>query len=712
MIWSQQELARLAVCKEDVIVDRVMKHLDEAANDEIWQPENFSFVWGLLGVVGTAGLSSYAAEKIWKSLNDNQVLDAFDKGILDDFNHRLMQKFQDERMRGWLNLDNFTAGIKFEKSILRPLAKINDKIKSDIDASFPNADALINRINRFGVDNRVRAYFENIKIITNDENAFGIDVIFDKEQSLIKLTQVIAHTKHVFTEQEKNFLWYYLLDSFHKGFNPQRVGLTDQVLARLIASPLGDNDSELDDTFLQTRNDNIYDFLQELESKDCFFEETAARIILFNPEQIMLMVEKCLDFAKRNSSPHGVVFALALVNLKQIKSAVKVLQTLAESGAATEACGFMHRLLPLAKGGERVIVDFLEENLRQFKAQSPLAENEGYLEYITRNYLHAVKAFLEVQCYAEATRLLAFVAEQAWIYTTPELGDEFKSICNALIGKNKVSLENLKPAIQSLGLTIYEEGDVTFVGGAVDNPLTQARRRLEKTIQETTSFDVSSVLDKMSSVETGTYNALNNIRQAFKKKDSEKDVQAPEEMPIEPAVATIPAEEEKVEEVMTEESVTPIATPTEMTSTDSMPSEEASATSAPEISVMSASIPTPEPTATPEAPETPETFVSLDDVAEWEQNTDDLEKKTTTHKFSRLFKDKINLESVLKISSQDIDKHFEKIKQVADNAIQQAKEQVDRVKQRVDDTDIANSPSVSKIRDFAKKFKFGKNKKD
>lgn len=752
MIWSEQELARLVICKENVIIERVIRHLDEPENQEIFELQNLSLLWGILGVVGVNGLSSKSAVKIWNWLNKNNILDAFDKGVLDDFNKRLIHQFTDERMRGWINLDNFTAGLKFEKTILRPLAKLDAGIKNDVDMNFPHFDALINRIHRYGIDDRLQNYLNNIKPITSDENLFNLDVIFDKEQFLLKLAKAITYTNYHFTEPEKNFLWYYFLDAVNKGFNALRIGITDRFLAQLVSAPIADDKSELDTELLQSRNDSISDFVQELEGKDCFFEETAAKIILFNPQQISQMMDRCLSFAKNSQHPNGVVFALALINLQQIKSAIIVLRTLAQFGVVTEACGFMHRLLPQAKGGESVVLNLLKTNLQEFKKRSYLAQDEAYQEFLMRSYLQAIRAFLEVECFNEGTDLLCFIVHEGWIKEVPQLVEEFKRISNLLLGKKKNFVEQLRPAAEFLGFSVYEEGEIIFIGAAQDNPLTQTRHRLEAVIKDTTTFDVSGVFNKMASVETEAYNKLQNLKQTFKKKEQNNKIDSPtaianlhdeiipdafplatdciisEEAPIseenlqpldeavlekfsldaEPessaslsddttAEAPLPADavQAKADDVSIE-NVEPAPTVT----LPDLSTEKNSVTESPaekeEVSIPDAS--------TPSMP-------SLTDVEHWEQVTDNqpASNRAITQGLQNI-KEKINFNNILNISAQEIDKHFEKIKQSADNALTQAKEKINHVTQKVEDAHSATP--VDKLRSFAKKINLIKRKKD
>lgn len=742
MIWSEQELARLAICKEDVIIDRMIKHLAEPENQEIFASKYVSYLWGILGVIGTNGLSQNAAVKIWAWLDQNGILDAFDKGILDDFNKHLIHQCDDERMRGWINLDNFTAGLKFEKTILRPLAKLDDGIKNDIDVSFPNTDALINRIHRFGIDVRLQNYLANIKPIANDENLFSLDVIFDKEQCLLKLAKTIAYTNYSFSEPEKNFLWYYFLDAVNKGFQAERIGLSDKVLSRLVASPLGEDKSELDKELLQARNDSIYDFLQELANKDCFFEETAAKMILFNPEQIPQIMDKCLALAQNSQHPNGVVFALALINLQQIKSAVIVLQALAKFGVVSEACGFMHRLLPHAKGGESVVLDLLKNNLQEFKKRSHLVDDEAYQEFLTRSYLQAVRAFLEVECFDEAADLLCFTVREAWIKNVPPLIDEFKRIGNLLLEKNKLFMEQLRPAATLIGLSIYEEGDVTFIGIATDNPLTQTRHRLEAAIKDTTTFDVSSVLGKMSSVENDAYNALQNLKQTFKKKkqgdteDMPQDIQISADEPIQDIIElttdTVPAVNDEIipqttDETSSQENILDTHSldsqqenaSVSLDNTSENQNEITNATMADDVVTANDII---EDSATVATTDAKSSILDIPapilpsqlDVKQWEQIVDSqpTDNKVITQGLQSI-KDKLNFNNILNISAQEIDKHFEKIKQSADNALNQAKEQITRVKQKVDvDIEDVKTTSVDKMRGLATKFNFIKHKKN
>lgn len=672
MIWSAQELARLAVCKDDVIADKVFSHLGEPDNQDIWQQENFSFLYGLLGVAGVKEIAPDVAEKIWKILNDNKVLDAYDKGVLDDFNRRLIQQYHDERMRGWINLDNYTAGLKFRKTILLPLAKLSDKIRTDMDTSYPNPDKLIERFATSGDMDRLKTYLENIKPIANDEAQFGIDAIFDKEQSLIKLSKAVVYIARQLGESQKDYLWYYFFDALNKGFLPENIGLSDQMVARMVAEPAGKGDSELNVALLQSRNDSISEFVATVENADDFYEETAAKIILFNPDGVESTVEKCLDFAKFSANPKGVVLALSLVNLKQIRSAVTILLALAEKGVVTEACAYMHRLLPLAKGGESVVLELLKTNLLKLKERSVLAKNEAYQAYVSRYYLLAAKGFIEVKCFNECAELLCFVAKEAWFVPKSELANDFKAVANYLLSCYSQAASMLEKVAPDLGFSVFYEQDIAFIGDGTDNPLTAARRRVEQSIKEATTFDVSGVFDKVASVENSAYSALQNLKKNFKKEETEEDV-------------THLEHEEAV--MMETEPMPPVV--------DTVETEQAES-------------------EVPTLPMSP-----LDEIQHWEEPKEAPQVHEESiigglKRFKNKISDKVNLDidSILNVSALDIDKHFEKIKQAADNALNQAKEQMNEVKEKVEKIDVSHMASMDKVKDFANKFPFKRKKNE
>ena len=106
MLWSEKELVSKMLAEENVLAEQVMAKLDMPENQDLFLPQNFSLLWGLLGVIGLNGAVADVQEKIWKALCDNGASKAFELGILADFAFRLAKDVTDERLRVWLNLDN------------------------------------------------------------------------------------------------------------------------------------------------------------------------------------------------------------------------------------------------------------------------------------------------------------------------------------------------------------------------------------------------------------------------------------------------------------------------------------------------------------------------------------------------------------------------------------------------------------------------------
>ena len=94
------------------------------------------------------------------------------------------------------------------------------------------------------------------------------------------------------------------------------------------------------------------------------------------------------------------------------------------------------------------------------------------------------------------------------------------------------------------------------------------------------------------------------------------------------------------------------------------------------------------------------------EIEEWETAFDEATRPNT--------KRRINFENILKISSSDVDKHFEKIKEVTTLAIKRAEEKALVIKQkiedRMDDEDIENPSVVTKFKSIANKLKNFKKK--
>ena len=163
MIWSDKELASLSVMSVNEVVERFMSRLGEAENQEIFEKDNFSYLWGALGVAGIKGISHGLLDKVWKTLKENNVLEAFDKGVLGDFNLGLIKQYPDNRLRAWQNFDNFTADQKFKKLILMPIVAINRKYAQEVDMQAFNPIRVVKVLERYPMSDAVKMMLKDMR---------------------------------------------------------------------------------------------------------------------------------------------------------------------------------------------------------------------------------------------------------------------------------------------------------------------------------------------------------------------------------------------------------------------------------------------------------------------------------------------------------------------------------------------------------------------
>ena len=230
MMWSKAELENLALGGAEVAAERVMKHLSRPENADIFAAENFSYLWGALGVAGLRGTDAAARRKIWQVLKENGVPDAFEKGILGDFTRELAARHKDNRLRAWHGLDNFQAGIKFQKTILEKLAKYDKELEEDVLPYCFDYKKLIDELNVKELGGRLKAYLERLR---GQGAACGISgdavtAVYEKRAALRRLCDVAAYTQRRLSEAEKDYLFRYLREAAADGFAPQGIGLDAQ----------------------------------------------------------------------------------------------------------------------------------------------------------------------------------------------------------------------------------------------------------------------------------------------------------------------------------------------------------------------------------------------------------------------------------------------------------------------------------------------------
>ena len=515
MIWSKQELENLAIGGAEPTRERVLKHLSAPENADIFTAENFSYLWGALGVGGVKGTDAAARRKIWQALGDNGVLDAFDKGILGDFNREMAANFKDSRLRAWKGLDNFQTGVKFQKTILEKLARGDEELAAAAAPLLFDYRQMAEQLDKHELDAKLKTYLERLRGLSAACGISGdaVRAVYEKTMILRKLCDVAAYTSRKLTEAEKDYLFRYLREAVIDGFAPKDIGLDDMVLARLMAGSVPEGASELEKAPLISRNAEIEEFAAGLEEEQGFFEETAARYIRLDPGKTRELAQRCLKLIAAGKRPKGVIFALALLEMRQVKSAVQILLELAKRGQATEMAGFLHRLLPKAKGAETLIADIVRTNLQNLAGAA-----EYKRDYAARLALLAVRDFAEAGLTQQGAELLAYLAAAYRPWFMGEGQKPYMALGNMLIAADKNVAGLLAEQARKIGLAAYEAEGATFLGTAADNPLTAARRRLEKSVQGATTLDISAATKKMAGLEAATYGVYRNLKGVFQRR--------------------------------------------------------------------------------------------------------------------------------------------------------------------------------------------------
>lgn len=515
MIWSKQELENLAIGGAEPTRERVLKHLSAPENADIFTAENFSYLWGALGVGGVKGTDAAARRKIWQALGDNGVLDAFDKGILGDFNREMAANFKDSRLRAWKGLDNFQTGVKFQKTILEKLARGDEELAAAAAPLLFDYRQMAEQLDKHELDAKLKTYLERLRGLSAACGISGdaVRAVYEKTMILRKLCDVAAYTSRKLTEAEKDYLFRYLREAVIDGFAPKDIGLDDMVLARLMADSVPEGASELEKAPLLSRNAEIEEFAAGLEEEQGFFEETAARYIRLDPGKTRELTQRCLKLIAAGKRPKGVIFALALLEMRQVKSAVQILLELAKRGQATEMAGFLHRLLPKAKGAETLIADIVRTNLQNLAGAA-----EYKRDYAARLALLAVRDFAEAGLTQQGAELLAYLAAAYRPWFMGEGQKPYMALGNMLIAADKNVAGLLAEQARKIGLAAYEAEGVTFLGTAEDNPLTAARRRLEKSVQGATTLDIGAATKKMTGLEAATYGVYRNLKGVFQRR--------------------------------------------------------------------------------------------------------------------------------------------------------------------------------------------------
>lgn len=736
MKWSVDELLAIMAKGKEAIDADIIKKLDNPQNKDIFDTQNFSLLLGVIGITGIKNASLATQQNIWNSIKESEILDAHDKGILSNWIQNTAAKYEDNRLCAWINLDNYEASAKFN-IILWDILKNNASLTDEISPYCLDGVKLVESLARTMLIPQLETYLEQLRGqgAACGMSGTAITAVYEKEAVLRKLCNIIAKARRKLNVAEKKYLYIYLQEAYLDGFEAQNIGMDDAMLARLM---IDDEDltglSELEANDLLQHNWNIAQFSLELEKKDGFFEQTASKLIHIDNSHITAMVERCLSQISNQEKPKGILFALELVNLNQIKTAVTILIELAQKGRATEVISFLHRLLPKAKGSELMIMKVLKLNLHNLHLNEVIAGNIGVKEYITRMYLNAVDTFAEIKLYKEATELLQELAQGGWFAGLPDLVDGFAKSANSIIEKDKNFAVNLCAIAKKLQLKIYNENGNIFVGRPEKSPI--KIEDVVEIIEEKEKYDVYNkpepllAEDKISIVDEPiiepqlleTENTTvkediikeENIKEDEIKNDNIELVKNSDEQVQTPPITINKTEEleisatndlEAIEGVQAIDTAPiPEDTNNQQNNDDNTVTDIEEETIPPKIEEIA------EDTAVIEEYENQEKDkeddlsainIELPNIENWQDTEDDLVNNDTPE-----VNGKININNILKITTKDIDKHFSTMKDITSKAISRAAE----IKSKVEKSKIASSKSVAKIKELAQKIKFIKKK--
>ena len=299
---------------------------------------------------------------------------------------------------------------------------------------------------------------------------------------------------------------------------------------------------------------------------------------------------------------------------------------------------------------------------------------------------------------------------------------EFIVLANTLAAADSRLAAEMAALAEKMKLNVYRNTDGVFIGTADDNPLTSARRRLERAVLGATTIDLSAATAKMQGLEKATYGVYQSLKEALAAKSAalktvsagkmvteeisaaEEEKDDPQKMPEqgEKAAAVVPSEVLSVPETpVSVSSETLIAEP------EAPMSEPVASMAEPEAPMAEPEAPIAEPEVLEFSAKTPEQPAEISELPAIEEWGDEGEEAAEGRADDASADDKkINISSILNISPKEIDRHFERIKNITTAAVKRAEEQAAQIKRRVESADLANSPSVGKIRALAQKIKF------
>lgn len=667
MIWSEKELAYMPLAGEKVIISQVMTKLGMPENEDIFLPQNFSLLWGILGVVGLVNTTADVRAKIWLALKDGGALDAFKLGILADFTAQMSEHLDDYRLKAWEKLDNYDASIKFCRLILDDLIFSNPDLCADIFALGYRPWDMLEKFDKQELSFSLKVYLEQILQYLPDDGLEKAKYFLFHQRFLKRLVFLIRYTRRDLTEGERKYFCFYFQDLLSSGFDRHDLGITDHFWAKLMLQKNVEMLSEIECTALRSYNRDIMDFIFPFEENDGFYEECAAVSIYGEEKRFSALYERCLYLAKKTTEPRGVVFAKALLNIGEVGLAIRILQTLAKYGQATMLVCYFDVLLAAIKGEENVLLQILKANLFAVRNNSVRFINAAYKEFITRHYLLAVQGFINNGNFVQAASLLQEMVMQQWFADSEELKSDFIVAANKILLQGKQFHSGLISAANKLNLKEFYNGDICFVDFNKDD---LSHTKVEDSIKDVVAEKTEEIVEKtniaekqISSAEKDLSSKVGNAQDVGAvshdtindKNDNKSNVLEIDSKEVDKHFEQI---KQTVDAVIQEQVALP-ENVSEKNTSESLDVEQISP--------------------------------SKIDIG---QAKNDESKKTDDDS-------KINLNNILNIDSKEIDKYFEQIKNLTDDAFKKVSQKAAQITEG-----IREKNTFSKIKQLASKIKF------
>ncbi|MBR2273713.1 MAG: hypothetical protein IJ864_02640 [Alphaproteobacteria bacterium] len=467
---------------------------------------------------------------------------------------------------------------------------------------------------------------------------FNDDNCLERNKILHQLTTILVYANRSLSNREKKYFSYYFQEFVKRERNSyKKIGLDDRLWARLIAGGRISDLSKTDQPVAQAHNQEIIDFVRQFEEDEGFYDETAARWVEFEQVHLLEAKERCLWLINQSNHPRGILLALAALNLEQVGVAAEILFHLAQKGRATEMIGFLHRILACRLVQSRQVTTLLKCNLRAFRIIQKSNINNSLKEYISRRYLQAIHIFLLRDQINDGFEILKALVMGEWIDEQSVLVEEVAKIILEMEQRSSVLHSKLIYLSSKLKLNIFDEKN-----------------------DEDVPLDVAYELEN---------EWANNINlDSFSALLSEPKIVA--------ADSSLIASEAGTGILNTD---VPIAEGKDNKIIDNM-----------EIDAKNNPLHDDENNVLQKSVEELELQIPVVEIQQW---TDEKDESQSDDKFS--------INSILNINPNEVDKHFEKIKQLADSAIKNAEEKAAQILRKNNVVGI----TLNKLRQLADKFK-------